>query len=230
MKSEWAFKTKDTGEHMKKTPSALLVGAVVAVLAVLALLVAPVAARATSLSVRQRSEAEVEELVEGMLSAGDYVEGEALVCYLPDAEGLTAQAGGPLAGAEVLSSVTARQFAEATGEALPAASGHDVLTAQAEEEPVQVLLVRSDELGTAELLRELLADSRVLSAEPNYLMSFAEDGGDQVVDDVAVLAGETADDSADDPFGGSGVRDRDAYRRDGNCRQDLGQVGGGASK
>ena len=92
MKSEWAFKTKDTGEHMKKTPSALLVGAVVAVLAVLALLVAPVAARATSLSVRQRSEAEVEELVEGMLSAGDYVEGEVLVCYLPDAEGLTAQA------------------------------------------------------------------------------------------------------------------------------------------
>jgi len=72
--------------------------------------------------------------------------------------------------------VTARQYAEATGEAVAAAPGGE-LTPQAEDEPVGIVLVRSD-MGTAQLLRELLRDPRVLSAEPNYIMGFDEDDPD----------------------------------------------------
>ena len=118
-----------------------------------------------------------------MLSSGDYVEGEAIVCFLPAAdEGLTAQAD-LLAGAELLSQVTARQYAEATGEAVPAADETGVLTAQAEEEQVQVVLVRSQDVDTEGLLHELLADPRVLSAEPNYLGYLAEEDSDETSPD-----------------------------------------------
>lgn len=111
-----------------------------------------------------------------MLASGDYVEGEAIVCYLDRGVGsLYSQSDDPLARAEHLSEVTARQYAEATGEAVAAPGGE--LAPQAEDEPVGIVLVRSD-LETAQLLRELLRDPRVLSAEPNYIMGFDEDDPD----------------------------------------------------
>ncbi|MBQ9007328.1 MAG: S8 family serine peptidase [Atopobiaceae bacterium] len=127
-----------------------------------------------TLMAAQRSEAEIDAMVEPLLQAGDYVEGEAIVCFLPS-DGLTAQADSLLNQAENLSEVSARQYAEATGEVVPVADEAGALTAQAEEAPVQIVLVRSDIMTTAELLRKLLCDPQVLSAEPNYLMGFAED-------------------------------------------------------
>lgn len=52
----------------------------------LVLLLVPIAVRAEAsakLSANERSEGEIDELVEQMLSAGDYVEGDAIVCYMP---------------------------------------------------------------------------------------------------------------------------------------------------
>lgn len=49
-----------------------------------------------------------------MLASGDYVKGEAIVCYLNRGVGsLYAQSDDPLSGAERLSEVTARQYSEA---------------------------------------------------------------------------------------------------------------------
>lgn len=179
-------KTMNQVTQMRKPSEVRFVQAVSAALIALALSlhVLPASARAASLLAGERSEAEIQELVESMLASGDYAEGEAIVCYLPAADvGLTAQAD-PLAGAELLSQVTARQYAEATGEAVPAADETGFLTAQAGEEQVQVVLVRSQDVGTEELLRGLLADPRVLSAEPNYRMQFADDEDMDVVEDA----------------------------------------------
>ncbi|MBQ9006368.1 MAG: S8 family serine peptidase [Atopobiaceae bacterium] len=173
---------------MKKAHSGRFAKVVSALLTLtLCLPSAPAYAEATApLSALRRSGAEVDAQVSEMLAKGDYVEGEAVVCCLSgDGRGLTAQADSPLAGAERLSEVTARQYAEATGEVIPAAGEPGALTAHAEDEPVQILLVRSDTLGTEELLCELLADERVLCAEPNYLMGYADESDVLSVDDEA---------------------------------------------
>ena len=166
---------------MRKTLSKrLVISLLVFVLALPAPCLLPLKARAegqTAFTAHERSEAEIDELVGSMLASGDYVEGEAVVCYLDRAAvPLGAQSEDPLSGAERLSEVSARQYAEATGEEVPAAPG-GVLAPQAEDEPVGIVLVRSD-MGTAQLLSELLRDPRVLSAEPNYIMAFDEDDSD----------------------------------------------------
>ena len=133
----------------------------------------PIAVRAEAtakLSASERSEEGIDELVEQMLSAGDYVEGEAIVCYLPtDGNEITVQASSLLAGAEHLLAVTTRQYAEATGEALPATE-EGVLTTQSADASVEMVFVHSDETSTDQLLRELLEDPQVLSAEPNLAL------------------------------------------------------------
>lgn len=155
----------------------------------------------------QRSEEDVEAAVAAMLGAGDYVEGEAVVCVsaAPVPGGaLTAQsadAGDLLASAETLSSVTAGQYAAATGEAVPVEKAPDgALSAQSasDGDAVRIVLVHRDDMGTEQLLRALLADPQVLSAEPNYLMGFSEDA-DEAVQLMAATsslgsqnAGETA--------------------------------------
>lgn len=125
---------------MKKNPAQRLVLSVaLAVFAALALCFLPRAIHAETpagLSAGVRSEEEIDELIEQLLSAGDYAEGEAIVCYLPsDGDELTAQASDLLASAEHLSEVTSRQFAEATGQAL-VASEEGALTAQSADKPV----------------------------------------------------------------------------------------------
>ena len=173
---------------MKTTRARLAILPVIATLiAAFALSFLPHAVSAeapAALSAGNRSEAAIDELVERMLSTGDYIEGEAIVCYMPTDNGeLTTQASDLLAGAEHLSEVTSRQYAEATGQALPA-SEEGVLTAQSAEQPVEVAFVRSDGATTSELLRELLCDPRVLSAEPNYIGCPAEEGSDDTAAEV----------------------------------------------
>lgn len=95
----------------KKSPTRKLTQfSAMAVLVMLALLLLPIAVRAEApakLSANERSEEEIDGLVEQMLSAGDYVEGEAIVCYLPaDSNEITVQASDLLANAEHLSEVT----------------------------------------------------------------------------------------------------------------------------
>ena len=188
---------------MKRTWINRAVTPALAAITSLTLCLAPVAARAAvpsqgvdALRAEQRSVNEVDSLVRQMLDAGDFVPGEAVVCRLKGDAGLAPQSDGPLAGAEELSAVTARQYTEATGEPLVAPSG---LAAQAEDEEVQIVLVHADGTSTEELLRELLADPRVLSAEPNYLMGFDEDGSDPADADSAADVDNTSDETPADP-------------------------------
>ena len=155
-----------------------------------------------ALCAAQRTDSEIDSLVSSMIASSDYMEGEAIVCCL-GSEGISVQsddeASDLLAGAETLSSVTARQYAEATGESIPAATEQGLLTAQSEGESVRILKVCDYGLTTEQLLRVLLRDSRVLSAEPNYLMSFEEDG-DQDLDDVQVdMGGQDAEEETVPP-------------------------------
>ena len=133
-----------------------------------------------------RSEDEIEATVNDMLAAGDFTEGEAIVCYYktPSNGKLGDGTGGLLASVEELSTVTVKQYAQAIGEdASSPAEGF--LTAQAGAK-VEILLVKRDDMSTYELLKELLQDERVLSAEPNYILGYADDA-----DTVAVAANET---------------------------------------
>ena len=134
------------------------------------------------LSGTSRSDSEIDQTVCRLTSLGDYVEGEAIVCRLGshvEAPEIIAQsddaASGLLAHAETLSSVTARQYAEATGESISTQTELGSLTAQSADEPVEILKVCDYSLDTDQLLRELLRDPQVLSAEPNYLADLASE-------------------------------------------------------
>lgn len=136
-----------------------------------------------------RSDSEIDRKVRSLISSGDYVEGEAIVCRLGSAAGtaeMTGQsddaAGGLLAHSETLSSVTAQQYVEATGESIPVQVGQG-LTPQSAEEQVEILKVCDYSLSTEQLLRELLRDPQVLSAEPNYLMRLEEDEAQALEDE-----------------------------------------------
>ncbi len=185
--------------HKKKIPAQrLALSVALAVLAAFALCFMPRTVHAEApadLTAGVRSDEEIDELVDRLLSAGDYAQGAPIVCYLPsDGDELTAQASDLLAGAEHLSEVTSRQFAEATGEALPAAD-EGALTAQSADKPVEIAFVQS--AGTTEeLLRELLRDPQVLSAEPNYYAYLAEESlSDETAEEPpAVVAGEVDQD------------------------------------
>ena len=129
-----------------------------------------------------RSEEEIEAAVSSMLSAGEYTEGEAIVCCLSNVSGirsLTTQSVTTqtdlLSGSEQLSSVTRDQFAEAVDQSIAGSANPNLLHAPNAAQTVDIKLVRVDGMSTEELLTELLRDTRVLSAEPNYIMSFAEE-------------------------------------------------------
>ena len=131
-----------------------------------------------------RTEEEIAASVSSMLAAGEYVEGEAIVCSLNTSSGVRLMATKDvasddlLARAEQLSTVTKSQYAEAIGESVPEPSGTILLRAPKAAETVAIQLVHVDGMSTEELLTALLHDSRVLSAEPNYILGFTEETDD----------------------------------------------------
>ena len=151
----------------------------------LGLLLVPTLAKslgASTVSATYRSEEEIEAAVSSMLAAGEYREGEAIVCCLDAASGtrlLATQSDAVqndlLSGAEHLSTVTKDQYAEAVDESAGQSTSPVLLRAPKSAQAVEIKLVRVDGMSTEELLTELLRDTRVLSAEPNYIMSFAEE-------------------------------------------------------
>ncbi len=170
----------------KKTLASELVSIVSTVVLVFGLMPAPAFAAGAfdanpneSTASVHRSEEAIESSLRTMLATGDYVEGEAVVCYAKSFAAnpgeLTAQSAvnDLISNAEKLSSVTVQQYVEATGESVPSASPSDsALSAQSIEEEVEITLVHRDDMTTEELIRALLHDPCVLSAEPNYLMNF----------------------------------------------------------
>lgn len=145
-----------------------------------------------------RSEEDIKAAVGSMLAAGDYTEGEAIVCSLKGSSSrLTANAAAAdlLASAEELSTVTKEQFNEAVGLTADEPGDSARLRAQkgGSSDTVEILLVHKDGMTTEALLTALLQDSRVLSAEPNYILGF-----DDVDDDIDSVDGADPVDAADD--------------------------------
>ena len=204
----------------RKTLAPRIVSAIAAILLVFGLM--PVTALATAASgpaarigeAAQRSDADIDAAIAQMLAQGDYVEGEAIVCYLDASaadSGFVAQpadADELLAEADPLSTVTAEQYAAATDGAEAPADADDpnpaanapsgTLMAQAVDgdEEVAVAVVRESGMSTEALLRQLLHDPQVLSAEPNYVMQLedADQGGDSPANEGSPIGtGATAD-------------------------------------
>ena len=167
--------------------------AIFALMLALGLMLVPALAASidTLSSQNARTEEEIKAAVGSMLAAGDYTEGEAIVCSLKGSSGrLMATKDGAadlLASAEELSTVTKDQFNEAVGLTEDEPGEPVRLRAQkgAGTDAVEILLVHKDGMTTEALLTALLQDSRVLSAEPNYILSFGDVDDDIDVADAA---------------------------------------------
>ena len=186
------------------------VGAVIAL--AFALMLATVLAQgsyAYSLEGTERSAEDIAESVSAMLAAGDYAEGEAIVCSIKSSTGALPLKKGSatdlLASAEELSTVTKDQYNSAVTQNAdePGNSARVPMRKGMGADEVEISLVRSDDMSTEELLTALLEDSRVLSAEPNYILSYEDFGEDEAAaetdetaDIVAVPADEAATDEA----------------------------------
>lgn len=135
-----------------------------------------------------RTKEDIDAAVADMIASGDYVEGEAIVCFAQrpgvfDLPFFPAPAQNSLlSSSERLSTVDEQTYTQATDEEVPDAAKAggplspllSFLFPSAGEE-VSISLVKEDGMTTEQLLRELLADPQVLSAEPNYRMTCADE-------------------------------------------------------
>lgn len=130
-----------------------------------------------------------DEVLDEMLQAGEYAEGEAIVVVdnTVAEDGARSRAISPLDAAEPLMDVSAQAYEETTGETVadPAAaeSGASAFSSEGsngigqtsgEAEALSIVLVRQEGASTEDLLRELAQDPRVVSAEPNYLIQLPD--------------------------------------------------------
>ncbi|MBR0376888.1 MAG: S8 family serine peptidase [Lachnospiraceae bacterium] len=119
---------------------------------------------------------DIVEKVADLLAQGDYEEGRAIVLYdteSPASDEELVGAGDLIAGAEQIAEVSAESYVNATGETLQL-SDEELVGASsdsADNDRIAVLVVEDQSRSTEELLRELLSDPRVLSAEPDYIFS-----------------------------------------------------------
>ena len=112
-----------------------------------------------------------DELISGMLSAGDYIEGEAIVLVRTGTE------PGAAASIEELSEVDADTVELTLEEAEEPETEPEVPVEEAERrlmsaaaETYTIQHVTDPSRTTEELLRELYADPNVIAAEPNYVI------------------------------------------------------------
>ncbi len=142
----------------------------VAVSAVMAVSLCPIANAYAETAQSQEQESHWYDNIDQMLEGGDYVEGEviAVVSGATDSSDLLAESEDLF---EASASSANLVLDDGDSEAMAAAlsdteSGSDA----AEEASVQIVVVKKEGLSTKELLQRLAKDSRVVSAEPNYVI------------------------------------------------------------
>ena len=149
----------------------------------------------------------IDEQVDELLAAGNYVEGQALVVVADGeasanlADEATSESEQLLTGARTLMQVDGQALADAAGQDDAAESQGDAALAAAEEDGCSIVLVESDTLTTRELLEVLLANDRVVSAEPNYIYTVEADELDveaSVVDETAEAVADEATEAVAD--------------------------------
>ena len=153
---------------------------------------------------------DIDEKVADLLAQGDYEEGRAIVLYdteSPVSDEELVGAGDLIAGAEQIAEVSAESYVNATGETLPIPDGELVGASSdsADDDRIAILVVEDQSRSTEELLRELLSDPRVLSAEPDYIFSVNsvdQDGpSDELLENTAVIPDtESSTGSEAEPF------------------------------
>jgi hypothetical protein len=159
------------GEHRKacsrRGGRVLLAGLLAFVLVCTTLPASALAAGGSSGS--DAAQAQIEEL----LSAGPYTEGEVLAVVRREAAGTTDWFAQSDETVRTLATVSAEDYVTGTGESLDQET-------DADGGALAVITITNPAMTTEDMLTALLADSRVVSAEPNYTMTPAwnEDGSD----------------------------------------------------
>ena len=126
----------------------------------------------TTISQTRDIDGEIAEL----LARGDYEEGRAIVLYDTESPASGEElvgAGSLIAGARQIAEASAESYVNVTGETLTI-SEEELVGASSDDTDdnrIAVLVVEDPDRSTEEILRELLADPRVLSAEPDYRLS-----------------------------------------------------------
>ncbi|MEG0419224.1 MAG: hypothetical protein RR611_12700, partial [Gordonibacter sp.] len=153
-----------------------------------------------------------------MLAQGSYAEGEVLVAMLnqPSAPGRARSASVSLLdGAEDIMGASVGTYEVATGEALPAQQGSALRSLNtAGEDEVVIKLVKQD-TTTEELLYTLAQDPRVLSAEPNYTLSFDDVDEEQAKQQAAEVAKALGDGDATEEVGAGAPEEGSSTTGDG---------------
>ena len=152
---------------------------------------------AAPLQVETSQGRDIDAEIADLLSAGEYEEGSAIVLYdkaahTYDGEELVG-ASPLLANAEPITDVSAESYVEVTGDTLELPD-EEVVGASAYpagDGRIGMVLVEDGSKSTEELLRELLADPCVLTAEPNYIIS-VDDADDAALEAAAESALDTA--------------------------------------
>lgn len=132
---------------------------------------------------------DIDEKVADLLAQGDYEEGRAIVLYdteSPVSDEELVGADDLIAGAEQIAEVSAESYVNATGETLQIPDGELVGASadSADDDRIAILVIEDQSRSTEELLRELLSDPRVLSAEPDYIFSVNSADSDDSSDEL----------------------------------------------
>ncbi len=150
----------------------------------------------------QEEESHWYDNIDQMLEGGNYVEGEvvAVVYGATDSSDL-------LAGSEDLLEASASSASlvldEGDSEAVAAAvSDSEDGSGQTEEPSVQIVMVKKEGASTKDLLQQLAQDTRVVSAEPNYVIQTTDfESDDGTVNDAGTTVGTEGDQGADGDSG-----------------------------
>ena len=134
-------------------------------------------------------ERDIDAEVAELLSAGEYEEGSVIVLYDREypvyADEELVGASALLGSAEQIADISAESYVNATGDTLEIP---EELVGASEykgsDDRVALVAVEDDTKSTEELLRELLSDPRVLTAEPDYIIDVT-DMNDDALEEAA---------------------------------------------
>ena len=144
----------------------------------------------------QDADTDIDSRVESLLAAGDYEDG-AVMALVTDSSVIEEYSS--RADTEELATIEEETVVDFTEESEdPDAEGAGMETADLSEDAVLVTISNSSR-STEALLRDLLADDRVLLAEPNYVTEIEEeDAGDAAAVQAAEIATASMDSEEDD--------------------------------
>ena len=154
---------------------------------------------------------DIDKKVAELLAGGEYLEGRAIVLYdteSPASDEELVGAGSLIAGAEQIAEVSAESYVNVTGETLEM-YGEELVGASSEspDKRIAVLAVEDPSRSTEDILRELLSDPGVLSAEPDYIISLDDEGTGDIDEEHPKISAFISDEDITDSVNSENAED-----------------------